>query len=132
LRPSANDWQAYQNQVERIIRELSDAGEVVIVGRGGQVVLRGRPDVWHVRVIAPPEARVARLQEERKVSAESARACLEASDRARARFLRRSHGVNVADPALYHLTINTGLLDLPQAVDLIVRAVQARADAWSA
>ena len=58
LRPSAKDWRAYQNQVERIIRELADAGEVVIVGRGGQVVLRGRPDVWHVRVIAPPEARV--------------------------------------------------------------------------
>ena len=80
-----------------------------------------RPDVLHVRVVAPFEMRVARLRGERNVSEESARACLEASDRARARYLRRSHGVRLDDPALYHLTINTGLLDLPQAVDLVVR-----------
>jgi cytidylate kinase len=123
LRTSAKDWGAYQSQVECILRELADEGSVVIVGRGGQVVLRGRPDVLHVRVVAPFELRVARLREARNVSEDSARACLEASDRARARYLRRSHGVRLDDPALYHLTVNTGLLDLSQAVDLIVRAV---------
>ena len=126
LRPSAREWKAYRSQVERIIRELADAGDVVIVGRGSQVVLRGRPDVLHVRVIAPFEVRISRLQAERNVSADSARACLEASDRARTRFLRRSHDVRLADPALYHLIINTGLLDVSQAADLIVRAAQGR------
>ena len=121
LRTSAKEWGAYQSQVERILRELADEGDVVIVGRGGQVVLRERPDVLHVRVVAPLEMRVDRLRRERNVSEESARACLEASARARARYLRRSHGVRVDDPALYHLTINTGLLDLSQAVDLVVR-----------
>jgi len=121
LRPSAKEWGAYQSQVERIIRELADGGDVVIVGRGSQVVLRNRLDVLHVRVVAPFEMRVARLRQTRNVSEESACACLEASDRARARFLRRSHGVRVDDPALYHLTINTGLLDLSQAVNLIVQ-----------
>ncbi len=126
LRPSAKEWGAYQSQVERIIRELADTGDVVIVGRGGQVVLHDRPDVLHVRVVAPFEMRVARLRQKRNVSEESACACLEASDRARARFLRRHHGVRVDDPVLYHLTINTGLLDLSEAVNLIIRAVRER------
>jgi len=126
LRPSAREWGDYQRQVERIVRQLADAGDVVIVGRGGQVILRERPDVLHVRVVAPFEMRVARLRGERNVSQDSACACLEASDRARARFLRRSHNVRLDDPALYHLTLNTGLLDLSQAVDLIVHAVSAR------
>ena len=125
LRTSAKEWEAYQSQVERILRELADQGSVVIVGRGGQVVLRGRPDVLHVRVVAPFELRVAQLRGERNVSEDSARACLEASDRARTRYLRRSHDVRLDDPALYHLTVNTGLLDLSQAVDLVVRAVRA-------
>jgi cytidylate kinase len=89
------------------------------------VELRGRPDVLHVRVVAPFELRVARLRGERNVSEDSARACLEARDRARARYLRRSHGVRLDDPALYHLTVNTGLLNLSQAVDLVVRAARA-------
>jgi len=43
LRPSAKEWRVYQSQVERIIRDLADGGNVVIVGRGGQVVLHDRP-----------------------------------------------------------------------------------------
>ena len=122
LRPSAREWQAYRSQVERIISHLVDEGKVVIVGRGSQMVLRDRPDVVHVRVVAPLETRVTWLQQGRKISAESARAYLEAGDRARARYLQHNYGVAWDDLALYHLTINTGLLDLPQAVNLIVQA----------
>jgi cytidylate kinase len=124
LRPSTRDWQAYQGQVERIIRELADEGDVVIVGRGGQVVLRGRPDVLHVRVVAPLEVRIASLQQKKNVSAEAARTRLEASDKARARYLWRSHSARLDDPALYHFIINTGLLGLSHAGHLVVQAFQ--------
>jgi cytidylate kinase len=124
LRPSTRDWQAYQSQVERIIRELADEGDAVIVGRGGQVVLRGRPDVLHVRVVAPLEVRIASLQQKKNISAEAARTRLEASDKARARYLQRSHGAQLDDPALYHFIINTGLLSLSHAVHLVVQAFQ--------
>ena len=126
LRPSAKEGRAFQSQLEGMRHELADEGEVVIVGRGSQVVLRERSDVLHVRVVAPLEMRVERLQRERNLSAESARACLEASDEVRARYLRRSHGVRLDDPALYHLTIHTGLLDPTRAADLIIQAVQGR------
>ena len=127
LRPSARDRQLYQSQVERIIRDLADEGSVVIVGRGSQVVLGQRPDVLRVRVIAPLAGRIAGLQQQKLISAEAARAWLAASDKARARYLRRGYGVRVDDPALYHLVINTGLLDLTLAVNLVVHALQA----WS-
>lgn len=125
LRPSAKEWKAYQNQVEGIIRYWADQGKVVIVGRGGQMVLQGRPEVFHIRVIAPIEMRVAQLQQQETISAESARARLEASAKTRARYLQRSYGVQLDDPTLYHLTVNTGLLGLPQAANLVVRVVQA-------
>jgi cytidylate kinase len=72
------------------------------------------------------EVRIARLCQERDLSADAACACLEASDRARARYLRRRHGVRLDDPLLYHLVINTGLLEVSRSVDLIVQAVQER------
>jgi cytidylate kinase len=123
LRPRAKDWQAYQSQVERIITDLADQGDVVIVGRGGQMVLRGRPDVLHVRVIAPLETRVTQLQREKNMSTESARAMLDASNKGRARYIRRSYGISLDDASLYHMVINTGLLELPQATHLIVQAL---------
>lgn len=124
LRPSARDWRAYQREVEGLISVLADVGDVVIVGRGGQMALRGRPDVLHVRVVAPLATRITRLQQEQNISAEAARACLEASQRARARYLRRCYGVQVDDPGLYHLVINTGLLDLSLAASLVVHALR--------
>jgi cytidylate kinase len=125
LRPSARERQLYQSQVERIIRDLADEGSVVIVGRGGQVVLGHRPDVLRLRVIAPLTDRIAWLQQQEVISAEAARAWLEASDKARARYLRRGYGVQVNDPTLYHLVINTGSLGLGQAVNLVVCALEA-------
>jgi cytidylate kinase len=127
LRPSAKERQLYQTQVERILRDLADEGSVVIVGRGGQVVLGRRPDVLCLRIIAPLADRIAWLQQQKVISVEAARAWLEASDKARARYLRRSYGVQVNDPTLYHMVINTGSLGLGPAVDLVVRTLQA----WS-
>lgn len=120
LRPTARERRLYLNQVERIIRELADEGDVVIVGRGSQLVLRERPDVLHVRVVAPLETRVDWLCQEEAICREAARVRLEASDRARARYLQRNYRVRVGDPALYHLVINMGRLTLPVAVGLVL------------
>lgn len=120
LRPTARERRLYLSQVERIIRELADEGNVVIVGRGSQLVLRERPDVLHVRVVAPLEVRVDWLCREEAICREAARVRLEAGDRTRARYVQRNYHVRVGDPALYHLVINTGRLALPVAVDLVL------------
>ena len=125
VRPSPGEWQAYQSQVERFIRDLADEGKVIIVGRGGQVALRDRPETLHVRIIAPFETRVARLQAENNIPAAAARARLAESLKRRAHYLRRSYGVEVDDPALYHLTLNTGLLTVSQGANLILQAFQS-------
>jgi cytidylate kinase len=121
LRPTAAERRAYQHQVERIIRELAEAGLVVIVGRGSQVILQGQPGVLHVRVVAPLEARIARLQQEKRLSVEAAQARLLKSDQTRARYLWRNYRRRLNDPTLYHLVINTGLLDVAQATTIVVQ-----------
>jgi cytidylate kinase len=125
LRPTATERQAYQYHIERFIRELADEGNIVIVGRGGQVVLRGQPEVLHVRVVAPLETRIAWLLQEKNLSVEAARARLDKSDRTRTRYLWQNYGAHLDDPTLYHLIVNTGLLDLSQAVNLVVQAFRA-------
>jgi cytidylate kinase len=125
LRASAKEWRAYQTHVEGIIQAWAYKGEAVIIGRGGQMALHAWPDVFHIRVVAPLEMRIAQLQQQENISAESARARLEASAKSRARYLRRSYGVEIEDPTLYHLTVNTGLLGLPQAISLVLQTSRA-------
>ena len=124
LQPTAEERQAYQSEIERIIRELAGEGHVVLLGRGGQVILHNHPHVLHVRVVAPLETRVNWLQHEKNFPADEARICLVQSDHVRTRYLRQHYNKDLDDPMLYHLMINTGLLDLPQTVKLITQAVQ--------
>ncbi len=123
LRPSRQARQAYLDAVEQVITELAAEGGVVIVGRAGQVILRGRPDVLHVRVMAPAELRAERIARAHNLSMAAAQAQVEASDRARRNYLRQYYRVRWDDPELYDLIVNTERLTPKSAADLICQAL---------
>lgn len=111
--------------VTRLIHVAYEKDNVVVVGRGGQVVLREKPDALHVRLVAPLAMRIRRHQIRAGLSAEAAREEVLKADRASAEFVRRYYGADVADPGLYDLIINTGRLPLTSAADLIISALAA-------
>jgi cytidylate kinase len=96
---------------------------VVIVGRGGQAILKEKPDVLHVRVQSPLEARNQRLHQQLNVTLAAAQDIALKHDRAATDYLKRFYNVDWADPMLYDLVINTGKLDIEAAAHLIVNAI---------
>jgi cytidylate kinase len=112
----------YVQVVEQVIRDLAEQGNVLIVGRAGQVILRDREDALHVQIIAPYEQRVETVMAREGINRDEARARVSASDRARSEYLRRYYHVRWTDPLLYDLVINTAKIDQLTAVELIVRA----------
>jgi cytidylate kinase len=126
---SARDRSAAE-LVAQLIVDAYEQDNVVVLGRGGQVVLGEKPDVLHVRLTAPLEMRIRRHQIRAGLTVEAARAEVLERDEASAEFIKRYYGVDVADPTLYDLIINTGKLSLDAAADLIImllRALPARA-----
>jgi cytidylate kinase len=122
VKPNPAAMRLYCQRVAEVIRELALEGDVLLVGRGGQVVLRQQPDVLHVRIIAPKPARVQLVMQRCRVPAEVAAARVDATDRARAGYLRRHHGVRWDDPGLYDIVVNMARLSPELAVDVICRA----------
>jgi cytidylate kinase len=122
--PTEQDYQAYIQAVQAVMLELAGQGNVIIVGRGGQVVLAGRPDTLHVRTVAPLELRVARIAERHGISLQAARAQVKASDRQRRIFLRRFYDVDGHDPLLYDLVINTAHMTAEAACNLVCAALE--------
>ena len=129
VKPSRDALQRYRLTVEGVMSGLADASNVLLVGRGSQIVLAGRAGVLHVRVIAPRAERVQCVQERCHVSAEAAAARIDASDRARAGYLRRSYRARWDDPELYDLILNTAHWSVKSAVDLLCLAAQQAAAA---
>jgi cytidylate kinase len=123
LHPSLKERQAYHEAVRQVIEGLAAQGEVVIVGRAGQVILRDRPDVLHVRIIAPAPLRAERVARTHRVSLEAAYEQVLASDRSRANYLRRYYHAHWDDPELYDLTLNTQRLTPDEAAELACLAL---------
>jgi cytidylate kinase len=103
-----------------VIRNLAQEGKVVLVGRGGQVLLQDMPQALHVQIVAPFPSRVATLVEREGIEEGEAAAKLRASDKARKDYLWRYHRVDWLDPTLYDLVINTAKVPCSLVVDLIV------------
>ncbi len=128
IRPSSpGETLPYQETMRNIITAAATAGHVVIVGRGGQVLLADKRDVLHVRVVAPLEQRVAYVVRREGLDPEAARRRVQAKDQARTRYMQTQYQSQHEDSHLYDLVIDTAVLPLDNAVDLICLALKGKA-----
>lgn len=126
LRPSAAALKEYVARAAAVIEELAEGGNALIVGRAGQVVLRDRADVFHLRIVAPVEQRIGVVMKRCRIGREAAGARVAASDLARAAFLDRNYRRQVNDPLLYDLVLNMAFMTVSGAVDTICTALSSR------
>ena len=105
-----------------ILEAYKDDG-VVIVGRGGQAILKDKLDVLHVRIEAPWDQRIQYVEEHEKVNRVVAQELLIKKDNAAADYLRHFYKIEWDDPTLYHLVINTGKCGVESAAQLIHQGV---------
>jgi len=129
--PGGTETLPYQETMRNIITAATATGHVVIVGRGGQVLLADRRDVLHVRVVAPLEQRVAYVVRREGLDTEAARRRVQAKDQARTRYMQAQYQSQHEDPHLYDLVIDTAVLPLDNAVDLICLALEGKASRLS-
>jgi cytidylate kinase len=114
--------------VRTTIRALRAHGQVVVVGRGGQAILRDAADVLHVRMIARLEDRIHEVTQAEGLTREAALTLIGERDRATTEYLRRFYAIDWADPSLYHLTVNTSLVGREAAVEMLA-SIARRMDA---
>src|SRR6266508_1119890 len=119
----------YITVIQTALYEFAEQDRVVLMGRGGQWLLRGISHHLRVRVMAPFELRVKRLAAKLKGpmgEAASPRTVMEMvrrDDTERAGRMRYLYEVDLADPTLYDLVINTETLKAATAVELIAGVV---------
>jgi cytidylate kinase len=114
----------------RVVEHAAERGNCVIVGRGSQQFLKGRPDTLRVFLYAPREDKVRRLLARGK-SEKEAQELVDTVDRERADFIQKYFNVEWPDRSIYHTMMNTAIGD-EAVVNLILswtKAYDARATA---
>ena len=117
----------YCGAVNRIVRAAAARGHVVIVGRASQVILAEQRDVLRVQIIAPFDKRVAYVMQREGVDHHAAETRIHMKDHDRARYLQMEYHQKVEDAHLYDIVLNTSLLDLESAVEIICFTLQQKA-----
>jgi CMP/dCMP kinase len=105
--------------------------DIVIIGRGSQVLLAQRRDVFHVRIVAPLEQRIAYVMRREGLDRAAAQSHIQLKDRDRVRYLQKHYREHPADAHLYDIMVNTSMLDLESAVDVLVFALERQAQRLS-
>ena len=91
---------------ERVVRQVADTGNCVIVGRGAQHFLQERKDTLRFFLYAPKEDKVRRLIAEGNTP-QHAEALVDTVDRERAAFIRNYFHVEWPNLPIYHAMLNT-------------------------
>lgn len=123
LHPPA--WTLVPQTAETILR-LAELGNVIIVGRGANVITAKLPHVIHVRMVASLESRIKHMQEFEELDRKAALERIRNEDLGRRRYLRKHFNKEIDDPLLYHLMINTDFISLDDAARTIADLVLPR------
>ena len=113
---------AFIEATTTVVKDLHQQGNVVILGRGANVILADTPDVIHVGLLAPLDVRAETMMEREHLGREEAEEFAEELERARVAFFRKFFKVHPNDPSLYHIMLNMGKVQRQTAAEIIVHA----------
>ena len=109
----------YISTLTAVIRDVAAHDNVLIIGRGSQVILRDTPGSMHVLLVGELKNRAAFLAERDGLSTEDAIKRLHDAEKGRIDFHHKFFKAEVNDPSLYHLTVNTTRYPLDAAAEII-------------
>jgi cytidylate kinase len=115
----------YITVIQTALYEFAEHDNVILMGRGGQWLLRGIPHVIRLRVIAPFDIRVKRLgkklsgQMGEQTNQRRVTDMVRGDDTEKAGRMRYLYEVDPRDASLYDVVINSEKLSIEAAVELV-------------
>ena len=100
--------------------------KVVIMGRGGNFLLRAVPHALRIRIIAPIEKRIERVMERGEVNSENARWLIDKADHEMSRAIYLIYGKDWDHPSEYDKVLDTAVQSAEEIIPWIKDALIER------
>lgn len=108
------------------ILSLAEIGNVIIIGRGGNIVTATLQNAFHIRLVSTLEERIKHVERTYAYDAKQAADFLKKDDQARRSYLKTYFRKEIDNPLNYHIIINTHLFKHDQAAVMIADAVMTK------
>lgn len=116
LHPST--WTLVEKANATILR-LAQIGNVILVGRGANIVTSELKTVFHVHLVGSLEKRIEQAQKVFDLDRKAAINYIKKKDDGRRRYVKDNFDKDINDPSLYHVVINTDLMQYEEAARMI-------------
>ena len=111
--------------IRETIAQTAERGSMVIVAHAASHAVTRGPETLRVLITASPETRVTRIIAKGVQDQARAARIVKDSDAGRRDYLRRFYDVDEELPTQYDLVVNTDVLSLEQAADLVAKAASS-------
>ncbi len=126
LHPST--WTLVRKTADTILR-LAEIGNVILIGRGANILTDRLVSAFHVRLVGSERRRIEHVREYLHLDPKAAEDYVRSTDQGRSRYVAKYYGKDIDDPLLYHLVINTDRVPYAEAARMIAEAVSSDLDA---
>ena len=124
--PSASsvqvDDKAFLEATTKVVKDLHRGGNVVIIGRGANVILADTPGVMHVGLVAPLELRVETMMQREHLERDEAQVYVQELDQAWHIYFRKFFNTSPTEASRYHMILNMEKIQSSTAAEVIVHA----------
>lgn len=117
---------AIQRKIVKSIVRLAEQGNVIIVGRGANIITAKMSNSFHIRLTASLEKRINHLVDYHKLSPAEAIEFIETEEEARKKYIKKNFLKDIDDPQLYHLIININLFNDEEVTELITFSLRKK------
>ena len=115
------DDKNYFEAVKKLVEDVYQAGNAIILGWGGQCLLRGRPGVLNVRLRKDEEEKIKTVMSKYKLSRKAAKHHIAREESDSKSWIKHYFKEDWNDVRLYDLIIDMGKTSVEKAVEMIIK-----------
>lgn len=113
------DEEIYVDMLGQIITRIADEGNCIILGRGGQYILKDHPDVFHLLLIADKNHRIEFMQNKYRLTHSQAVQAINVEGKRRTNLYRKFNKTDYDRPDHYHMTLNMSRITIEKAAEAV-------------
>ena len=122
------DDKNYYEVTKKLVENVYEAGNVIILGWGSQCLLKEKPNTLHVRLIKDNELKINTIMQSENLNHKAAKDFIDREEGDLKAYVRQYFNEDWNDAHLYDLIIDMGKISVEKAVDMICDNVKHKTE----
>jgi cytidylate kinase len=122
------DDKNYYEVTKKLVENVYEAGDAIILGWGGQCLLKGKPDTLHVRLIKDNDLKINEIMQSQNLSQKAAKDFIDREEGDLKAYIKHYFKEDWNAAHLYDLVIDMGKTSVEKAVDMICDNVKYKTE----